>query len=1345
MKKIFTLLTGLFLFVNLATSQEAPPQAFSFKAMIKDNKNQPVVLKTVSLRISILKNAPNGISVYCETFRQVTNVYAQVDIEIGRGTVVSGIFSAIDWSADEYFIQVEVDIKGGTNYQLLSVAQLLSVPYALYAGNLSGGSQDNDDDPQNELISNAYLNGTALVLVENSRTTIVELSGLLNGVDASVTNELQDLLINGHQLTIENGNTVTLPDEVNDADSDPANEIQVLSLDGNFLNLTTNGTPIRIDLSKYLDNTDNQGLSVLDHQLTIQNGNSVTLPDNVDDADHDPLNEIQQLSISGDRITLNRDGGYVEIPVANTVNGLFFYGDKDNDSYGDRFKALWVPVNVSPPAGYVSSATDCDDSNAGVRPGVRDICDGLDNDCDGTVDENCLMPECYQALVSLFSCIEDERCEFFDPECWNASCFEEFAQVQNCAGHECIEQALMRPATWQIIQSYTVEQKANYLVEQCSSPDDDADGYTVAQGDCNDADPSVNPGAIDIPGDGIDQNCNGRDTEVGDDDDDTYTEAEGDCNDTNPAIHPGVTDICDGVDNDCDSAIDEDASWRTYYLDSDNDGYGNPAVTASYCSEEMASADNYIIVAGDCDDSNPEVNPGIDEATEDYCGDRIDQDCNGVDLPCSAIRDNDGDGYSEIRGDCDDADASIYPGAPEIAGDGIDQNCNGHDQKIGDNDDDGYTTAEGDCDDSDPGVHPGATEICWDGIDQDCDGTADEGCCLSGLVNLLNCVEANGCSLTDPNCITRQCGNEFYSLQEQYCFDLQCVMGVLSDPALPFDATWTAEAKANYILSRCGLFDNDGDGWSGEMGDCDDTNPAIHPGATEICGDGIDQNCSGSDASCDDADEDGYTTDDCDDLDPSVHPGAPEVCDGQDNDCDMEIDEGIDDMPIWYRDADGDGYGNRDLITEACLQPSGYVENDLDCDDTDASINRSAIEVCGDGIDQDCDGNDLECPQDIDDDRDGYTENQGDCDDTNREISPGAMESCGDGIDNNCNGLVDEDPDVTPTAEIVASTDIDFGSDLVLAANEPPDLSPGCVNNLTYEWDIMSDGIYDLTGQEVVVAWDNLVSILGPVTPPASFSVTLMVSDQEGHAVNSTVNFNIWPLLPVACFGVTPGSGYSTGDFLFDGTCSYHPNPNRRIAMFEWRVRGSEEAFMTGDVIRYNFYGTPYDIVPPDRSRTLEIVLTVTNDLGNVSETSHNITLNDDQDNDGYAIPDDCDDTDPEVHPSATDICGDGIDQDCSGADADCAPVIRQVTPAGIAINSGETGYFYIELVNPAPAGGVTVICTTGSPCLSVSPSVIIGQGMTSSTATVTALCPGEYTVTFTLGTQQFIMPVNVL
>jgi len=105
-----------------------------------------------------------------------------------------------------------------------------------------------------------------------------------------------------------------------------------------------------------------------------------------------------------------------------------------------------------------------------------------------------------------------------------------------------------------------------------------------------------------------------------------------------------------------------------------------------------------------------------------------------------------------------------------------------------------------------------------------------------------------------------------------------------------------------------------------------------------------------------DNDVDGYTEyeGDCDDSDASIYPGAVEVCDGIDNDCDGEVDEGV--TNPYYEDADGDGYG---LSTYGpvmtCSPPAGYVSNNLDCDDSDASIYPGAVEVC-DGIDNDCDG-----------------------------------------------------------------------------------------------------------------------------------------------------------------------------------------------------------------------------------------------------------------------------------------------------------------------------------------------------------------------------------------------------
>jgi len=165
-------------------------------------------------------------------------------------------------------------------------------------------------------------------------------------------------------------------------------------------------------------------------------------------------------------------------------------------------------------------------------------------------------------------------------------------------------------------------------------------------------------------------------------------------------------------------------------------------------------------------------------------------------------------------------------------------------------------------------------------------------------------------------------------------------------------------------------------GYVSNSTDCSDSDSSIHPGATEIC-DSKDNDCDGQiDEGAGqtwyrDADGDGYgnpnnsikscsqpsgyvsNSTDCSDNDSSVHPGATEVCDGKDNDCDGQIDEGL--GQNWYRDADGDGYGNPNNSVQSCSQPSGYVSNSTDCSDSDSSIHPGATEIC-DSKDNDCDG-----------------------------------------------------------------------------------------------------------------------------------------------------------------------------------------------------------------------------------------------------------------------------------------------------------------------------------------------------------------------------------------------------
>jgi len=128
--------------------------------------------------------------------------------------------------------------------------------------------------------------------------------------------------------------------------------------------------------------------------------------------------------------------------------------------------------------------------------------------------------------------------------------------------------------------------------------------------------------------------------------------------------------------------------------------------------------DGYTPNGGDCNDNDATIYPGAPE----ICGDGIDQNCDGMDMSCEV--DNDGDGYTLSMGDCNDNDATIHPGAPEICGDGIDQDCDGSDLTCSagdsDYDGDGYSPNQGDCDDTNASIHPGAVDIPGNGIDEDC-------------------------------------------------------------------------------------------------------------------------------------------------------------------------------------------------------------------------------------------------------------------------------------------------------------------------------------------------------------------------------------------------------------------------------------------------------------------------------------------------------------------------------------------------------------------------------------------------------------------------------------------------
>ncbi len=561
-----------------------------------------------------------------------------------------------------------------------------------------------------------------------------------------------------------------------------------------------------------------------------------------------------------------------------------WYLDADGDAFGSAVG--WVTA-CDQPLGYVAFPLDCDDADSAISPAaveddcteMRDLnCDGLpaafDNDGDGWA----ACADCNDTDADV-SPDAAERCNALDDDC-----------------NGLVDDGGLPTQTWWLDFDGDGWGRASTSLAACTRPD----GYSAVDTDCDDTDAALHPDAAEAC-DGADNDC---DALVDEPDrfgnDRWYTDADGDghgdpavweasctpiadtvsagddCDDADPARSPDAAERCDGVDQDCDGTVDEDPTDpRTWYRDADRDGWGSDLDVSLTCDPPVG----YIGIEGDCNDAVFASHPDADErcnGTDDNCDGAVDE--RGAVDGESWFADLDGDGWGDdddavvscdavadrvdLGGDCDDADVAFHPGALEIdCLDPADYNCDGSAGRD-DLDGDGWVACQ-DCDDADGDVRPDVAETCND-VDDDCNAAVDD----DAADALTWFPDADGDGYGDAAEGLAACEEPAgYLADDRDCDDGDAAVSPAAEETCATAADDDCDGASNTGAVDCVAFYADADGdtygdaaaclcaaeapWTATVpGDCDDSDAAVNPDGTEVCGDGADNNCDAVAVGC---------------------------------------------------------------------------------------------------------------------------------------------------------------------------------------------------------------------------------------------------------------------------------------------------------------------------------------------------------------------------------------------------------------------------------------------------------------------------------------------------------------
>ncbi|MEL7163715.1 MAG: hypothetical protein AAFN92_23350, partial [Bacteroidota bacterium] len=251
-------LAMLYFFLAGAALIAQAPSGFRFQAVARDAMNDVMATENIAVRVSLLRGGPTGTVDYSERHEVTTTDLGVFDLHIGNGVGLSGDINTLNWGSNSYFLKIDLDPAGGTNYTNLGSSQLLSVPYALYAK--ESGSGGVGGNPTDELQNLVYDPTTQTLTLTDGNSVTLQVGGGGGGTDD------QTLSLSGTTLAIEDGNSVNLSgiqDGVEDADADPTNEIQDLVYDPATQSLAlTDGNSVTLQVGGGGGGTDDQTLSL---------------------------------------------------------------------------------------------------------------------------------------------------------------------------------------------------------------------------------------------------------------------------------------------------------------------------------------------------------------------------------------------------------------------------------------------------------------------------------------------------------------------------------------------------------------------------------------------------------------------------------------------------------------------------------------------------------------------------------------------------------------------------------------------------------------------------------------------------------------------------------------------------------------------------------------------------------------------------------------------------------------------------------------------------------------------------------------------------------------------------